>query len=194
MSETKSIKGTETEKNLVVAYLAESSAYTRYTYYAAQAQKEGYIPVQLVFEMTALNELRHGKVFFKMLQGGRVEVPMTPDAGVIGDTLSNLKTAMAEEEREGVEFYTKSAEVARQEGFPEIAAHFDAIAAVEKHHHDRFARFIDFIETDTLWRRDTSVTWTCNVCGYTFTGQEPPRVCPACDHPYQHYYCAADFD
>lgn len=189
---TKSIKGTRTEKNLVAAYLSESAAYTRYTYYAQQANKESYFPVERIFTLTADNEMHHGKVFFKMLQGGSVEVPMTADSGVIGDTASNLATAMSEERTEGVEQYTNAAAVADEEGFPEIAEHFRAIAEVEKHHMERFGRYLKMIQDGTLWKRDKPVTWECLVCGYKYEGTEPPTKCPACDHPYQHYIALGD--
>lgn len=194
MASTKSIKGTRTEKNLVISYLTESSAYTRYTYYAKQANKEQYFPVERIFTITAENELHHSKVFFKMLQGGNVEVPMGADAGVIGDTVSNLSTAIEEELAEGVEFYTQAAAVAEEEGFAEIASHFKAIASVENHHKERFTRYKKMIEDGTLWKRDKPVTWECLVCGYHFVGIEPPKVCPGCDHPYQHYIALGDDD
>ena len=125
----KDIKGTRTERNLVTAYMAESAAYTRYTFYASQADKENYFPIGEIFRETAANELRHGKVFFKFLQGGSVQVPLDVDAGVIGTTAENLETAAREEEFEGVKLYTDAAKVADEEGFAEIASHFRAIAA-----------------------------------------------------------------
>lgn len=187
MSTTKSIKGTQTEKNLVIAYLAESSAYTRYTFYAQQADKELYYPVGQIFRETAANEMHHGKVFFKFLEGGSVEVPMAADAGVIGTTAENLEIAAKEEINEGVKLYTSSAEVAEKEGFPEIAAHFRAIAEIENRHHRRFMRYLKQVKDGTVWKREKPVTWQCLVCGYQYKGTEPPKVCPACDHPYQHY-------
>lgn len=183
----KSIKGTQTEKNLVIAYVAESGAYTRYNYYAQQADKEGYYPIGQVFRNTADNEIRHGKVFFKLLEGGSVKISTDVDAGVIGTTAENLATAAAEELTEGVELYTSAAKVAREEGFPEIADHFAAIAEVERRHHERFLTLQKQVEDGTVWKRDKPITWQCMVCGYEFVGTEPPKVCPACDHPYQHY-------
>ncbi len=192
---TKSIKGTQTEKNLVIAYLAESSAYTRYTFYAQQADKEMYFPVGQIFRDTAANELHHGKVFFKFLEGGSVEVPMSADAGVIGTTAENLATAAKEELYEGVELYTAAAEVADKEGFPEIAEHFRAIATVEARHRARFERYLKQVQDGTVWKRDTPVTWRCLVCGYEETGTEPPMPkCPGCDHPYQHYMAIDEAD
>ncbi|MDE6415414.1 MAG: rubrerythrin family protein [Duncaniella sp.] len=190
---TKSIKGTKTEQNLVAAYIAESTAYTRYTFYAQQADKENYFPVGQIFRETADNELHHCKVFFKMLEGGKVTVPATVDAGIIGTTTENLATAVSEEEEEGVDMYINAAKVATEEGFPEIAEHFSAIATIEKRHRDRFQHFLDQVNAGTVWKRDTPVTWQCLVCGYQYVGTEPPVKCPACDHPYQHYI-ALDYD
>ena len=192
MATKKSIKGTQTEKNLVIAYMAESSAYTRYTFYAKQAEKEKYFPIAEIFRETADNELNHGKVFFKLLEGGSVNVPLNVDAGVIGDTASNLATAAHEEEVEGVELYTESAKVADEEGFPEIAEHFRAIAEVEEHHRKRFERYLKQVKEGIVWKRDKPVKWQCLVCGYIFEGTEPPEKCPACDHPREHYMALDD--
>ncbi len=191
---TKSIKGTRTEKNLVISYMAESSAYTRYTYYAAQADKENYFPIGEIFRETAANELRHGKVFFKFLEGGSVPCTMDVDAGVIGDTASNLKIAIKEETYEGVDLYKKFAVVADEEGFTEIAEHFRAIASIEEHHRRRFERYLHQVETGTVWKREKPVLWRCLVCGYEYYGTEPPEVCPACDHPREHYMALDETD
>lgn len=187
MATSKSIRGTETEKNLVIAYLAESAAYTRYTFYAQQAEKELYYPVAEIFNETAANELHHGKVFFKLLEGGSVTVPVTADAGVIGDTAANLACAAHEELTEGVDLYTRSAEVADKEGFPEIAEHFRAIARVEHLHRLRFERYERQVKEGTVWKREKPIKWKCLVCGYVYEGTTPPQVCPGCSHPYQHY-------
>ncbi len=172
----KSIKGTKTEKNLVIAYMAESGAYSRYTYYAGQADKEEYFPIGEIFRETAANELRHGKIFFKYLEGGSLDVCLGVDAGESGD-----------------ELYTQSAKVADEEGFPEIAEHFRAIASIEKRHHERFMAYLKQVKEGTVWKRTKPITWQCLVCGYQMVGKEPPKVCPACDHPYQHYI-ALDMD
>lgn len=193
METTKSIKGTKTERNLVIAYMAESSAYTRYTFYAAQADKENYFPIGQIFRDTADNEMRHGKVFFKFLEGGSVSVDMPVDAGVIGDTAANLATAAKEELMEGVELYTNSAKVADEEGFPEIAEHFRAIAEIEDRHRRRFEHYLKQVKDGTVWKRNKKIKWQCLVCGYVYEGTEPPKVCPACDHPYQHYL-GLDYD
>jgi rubrerythrin len=115
------------------------------------------------------------------------------DAGEIGDTASNLATAAQEELTEGVELYTQSAKVADEEGFPEIAEHFRAIASIEKRHHERFMAYLKQVKEGTVWKRTKPITWQCLVCGYQMVGKEPPKVCPACDHPYQHYI-ALDMD
>lgn len=193
MATTKSIKGTKTEANLVKAYMSESAAYSRYTYYAQQADKENYYPIGQIFRETADNELHHGKVFFKMLQGGKVAVDLSVDSGVIGDTASNLATAAAEEQAEGIDQYISAAKDADDEGFPEIAEHFRAIAEVEKRHRARFEWYLDQVKDGTVWKREKPVKWQCLVCGYVYEGTEPPVKCPACDHPYQHYM-ALDYD
>ncbi len=190
---TKSIRGTETEKNLVIAYMAESSAYTRYTYYAQQADKENYFPIGQIFRETADNELHHSKVFFKFLEGGSLDVTLGVDAGVIADTAANLETAAKEEMAEGVELYTNAAAIAEKEGFSEIAERFRSIAEVEQRHHDRFMAYLKQVKEGTVWKRDHDIKWQCLVCGYVFEGKEPPKVCPACNHPYQHYI-ALDMD
>ncbi len=163
----KSIKGTKTEQNLVNAYVSESTAYSRYMFYASQAEKEKYFPISEVFKETADNELRHAKVFFKHLEGGQVDCNVTVDAGV--------------------EQYKKSAAVARKEGFDEIAEHFESIAAIEEHHRQRFETYLKQVKEGTVWKRDHPIKWECLVCGYIFEGKEPPKECPACDHPQCHY-------
>ena len=183
----KNLKGTRTEKNIVEAYMSESTAYTRYTYYAQQAQKESYFPVQKIFEETADNELHHGKVFLKMLQGGTVDGTITVDAIASQDTASNLEIAIHEELDEAVKSYLAAAKVAEEEGFPEIAEHFRSIAKIEDQHRRRFLYYLKQVEDGTVWKRDHEITWKCLVCGYEFKGTEPPMECPACDHPREHY-------
>lgn len=187
MSE-KSIKGTKTEVNLANAYISESCAYSRYTYFGQQAQKEGYYQYADIFNETAANELHHAKIFLKYLtEGVVVSQPIGVDPGILSPTVDNLKVAAAEEEKEGVEQYINSAKTAEEEGFVEIAARFRAIATVEAHHKARFDKMRERIETGTVWKRDTPIKWQCQVCGYIFEGVEPPEKCPACYHPYQHF-------
>lgn len=183
----RSIKGTETEKNLAISYLNESQSYARYTFYATQANKELYFPIGVIFNETAANELRHAKIFQGFLQGGSVVAPVPVDALGPSGTLENLKISISEEEVGGVEAYTQYAEVADKEGFPEIAARFRAIASIEQGHLERFRMLLNQVENGTVWKRDTPIIWRCLVCGYEFEGLEPPKVCPGCAHPYQHY-------
>ncbi|MDE7126263.1 MAG: rubrerythrin family protein, partial [Muribaculaceae bacterium] len=184
---TPSIKGTKTEQNLVNAFIAESQAYTRYTYYADKAKKEGYFPIQKIFEDTAANELRHGKVYMKFLQGGTVPCNIAVDAVNIQDTAANLEIAIHEESTEGYEVYLANAKVAEEEGLIEIAEHFRSIASIEEHHMKRFQKCLEHVKNGTLWKREKPIKWECLVCGYIYEGTEPPKTCPACDHPYQHY-------
>jgi len=183
----KSIKGTQTEKNLVIAYLAESAAYSRYMFYASQAKKEEYFPIEEIFTETADNELRHAKVYFKFLEGGTLPIDLKVDAGVIGTTSENLGVAAAEEIAEGRDMYIAFAKTADEEGFADIAEHFRAIATVEECHHERFLHYKAQVDAGTVWKRKKPIVWKCLVCGYEHTGTEPPEECPACDHPYQHY-------
>ena len=185
--EQKSIKGTRTEHNLLASFAGESQARSRYTLFAAKAQEEGYEQIAAIFQETADNELHHGKVFFKYLEGGDVDVDMKVCAGTIGDTASNLAQAAQGERTEGVEQYKKSAEIAESEGFTEIAEHFRAIAKVELRHERRFARYKKQVEEGTVWKRDKPIRWLCLVCGYVYEGTEPPAECPGCDHPREHY-------
>ncbi len=189
MSDTpKSIKGTKTEVNLANSYVAESCAYSRYTFYAQQAKKENYFQYSDIFNETAANELHHAKIFFKYLtEGGVTTTPANIDPGIIGTTAENLKVAAAEEQAEGVVAYQNAAKVAEKEGFVEIAARFRAIAEVESHHEARFNEMRERIEKDTVWKREKPIKWQCQVCGYIFEGTEPPAKCPACYHPYQHF-------
>ena len=154
---TKSIKGTQTEKNLVISYMAESSAYSRYMFYAAQATKEEYFPIADVFTETADNELRHAKVYFKFLEGGSLPVELNVDAGVIGTTAENLEIAANEEKVEGYEMYLQFADTAEKEGFADIAEHFRAIATIEERHRNRFLHYLDQVEKGTVWKRDKPI-------------------------------------
>lgn len=189
MSDTpKSIKGTKTEVNLATSYVAESCAFTRYTFYAQQAQKESYYQYANIFNETAANELHHAKIYLKYLEEGtRTGGAIGVDTGVIGTTAENLKISAQEERTEGVELYKKFAAVAEEEGFEEIASRFLAIARVEEHHEQRFEAMRKHIEDGTVWKRGKPIKWQCLVCGYIFEGVEPPVKCPACFHPYQHF-------
>lgn len=190
MDTPKSLVGTKTQINLANAYVAESCAYTRYTFFAQAAQKEQYYQYANILNETAANELHHAKIYLKYLnEGGCKTDPIAVDAGVIGSTLDNLKVAAEEEKVEGVDMYIKSAEVAEEEGFPEIAERFRQIATVELHHRERFLKMAERIEKGTVWKSedDKPIKWQCLVCGYIFEGVTPPEKCPACYHPMQHF-------
>jgi len=187
-SDCKSLQGTRTAVNLANAYVAESCAYTRYTFFAQAAQKEGYYQYANIFNETAANELHHAKIFLRYLTEGKVETtPIGIDPGIIGPTVDNLKVAAAEEKAEGVEQYIESAKVADEEGFTEIAERFRSIASVENHHMERYDKMRERIEKGMVWKRDTPVKWQCQVCGYIVEGTQPPEKCPSCYHPYQHF-------
>ena len=193
-STPQSLKGTRTEKCLANAYVAESTAYTRYVFFAKSAKKEMYYDFANIFQETADNELHHAKIFLKYLTEGAVMTdPISIDPGILKPTVECLKIAALEEQTEGVEEYTKAAAIAEEEGFDEIADHFKAIATIENHHKERFDLMRKQIETDTVWKSDKPIKWQCLVCGYIFEGVQPPEKCPACNHPFQHFKRAEPF-
>ena len=193
-STPQSIKGTRTEKCLANAYIAESTAYTRYIFFAKSAKKEEYYDFQNIFLETADNELHHAKIFLKYLTEGAVmSDPVCIDPGILKPTVECLKIAAQEEENEGVKEYTNSAAIAEEEGFADIADHFRAIATIENHHKERFDLMRKQIEDGTVWKSDKPIKWQCLVCGYIFEGVQPPEKCPACNHPYQHFKRAEPF-
>jgi rubrerythrin len=182
-----SLKGTRTEKNLLTAFAGESQARNRYTYFAKQAKKDGYELVAHVFEETANHEKEHAKRLFKFLEGGEVEIAAAFPAGVIGSTLENLRAAAEGEHHENSVMYPEFAQVAKEEGFSEIAAVFASIGHAEEYHEERYAGLAKAIESGTMFKRDAPVAWRCRNCGYVHQGTEPPERCPACDHPKAHY-------
>ncbi len=177
-----SIKGTKTEKNLLTAFAGESQARNRYTYFASKAKKEGYVQIAAIFQETADQEKEHAKRLFKFLEGGEVEITASFPAGVIGSTLENLKAAAEGEHYEYETMYPGFAKVAREEGFEEIAAVFEAIAVAEKQHEKRYKDLAANIEAGRVFKRDEEVVWRCRNCGYLHKGTEPPEKCPACAH------------
>lgn len=182
------LKGTVTEKNLAKSYAIESTAYTRYIYFAKAAQKEGYFFFAKIFQETAANEMRHAKTFLKYLQDTAVMCdPIEVDPGILAPTVDNLAVAEHEEDIEGVQTYTQAAQVAQKEGFPEIAVRFRIIAGVEAHHKERFARMRQEILDDTVWKRENPIKWLCMECGYIFEGKEPPKKCPGCGKSFEHF-------
>ena len=182
----KSLKGTQTEKNILTAFAGESQARNRYTYFASQAKKDGYVEMQKAFEEIANQEKEHAKRLFKFLEGGSVEITASYPAGVIGSTLDNLKAAAGENE-EYSDMYPSFADVAEAEGFPAIAAVMRNIAVAEKHHEARFLAFAAAIEADTVFKSDKPRVWRCQNCGYVHEGLEAPESCPACAHPREYF-------
>jgi rubrerythrin len=182
-----SLKGTQTEKNILTAFTGESQARNRYTYYASKAKKEGYVQMSAIFEETANQEKEHAKRLFKLLEGGEVEVQAAFPAGVIGSTLENLKAAAAGEHYETTEMYPNFAQVAEKEGQTEAAAIFKMIAVAEKRHEDRYVALAKNITDGTVFKRPEPVRWVCRNCGYVHEGTEALKMCPACAHPQAHF-------
>ena len=179
----KSLKGTQTEKNLSTSFAGESQARMRYTYFASAAKKEGYEQIAAIFTETADQEKEHAKRMFKWLEGGMVEICASFPAGVIGTTLENLKAAAAGENEEWTEAYPHFADVAEEEGFPAIAKMYREIAVAEKGHEERYNAFVKNIEEGKVFEKDEEVVWQCRNCGYIFVGKKAPEKCPACLHP-----------
>ena len=181
------LKGTQTEKNLLTAFAGESQARNRYTYFASQAKKEGYVQISAIFAETADQEKEHAKRLFKFLQGGEVEVAAAFPAGVIGSTVDNLKASAAGEHHETTQMYPEFAEVADKEGLPQIAEIFRSIAVAEKRHEERYLKLAENIEKGQVFKRSEPVRWVCRNCGYVHEGPEAPDRCPACAHPQAHF-------
>ena len=182
-----SIKGTQTEKNLLASFAGEGQARNRYTYWASVAKKEGYHQISYIFELTANQEKEHAERFFKFLEGGEVEIQGTFPAGVIGTTLENLQEAGQNEHEEGDELYPRFAEIAQEEGFPEIAALWRSVSIAERAHEKRYLELANNIITGKVFKREENVVWQCRNCGYIMTGKEPPQKCPSCDHPQGYF-------
>jgi len=167
------LKGTQTEKNLLTAFAGESQARNRYSFFASQARKEGYEQIAAIFAETAENEKEHAKRLFKSLEGGEVQIQASFPAGVIGDTASNLEAAAKGENYEHTQMYPEFARVARKEGFPEIAAAFEAIAVAEREHERRYRALLENIREGKVFRKDRPVKWRCRNCGYVHEGRGP---------------------
>lgn len=182
-----SLKGTKTEKNILTAFAGESQARNRYTYFSAQAKKEGFVQIADIFEETANQEKEHAKRLFKMLEGGEVEITAAFPAGVIGTTAENLQEAAGGENYEHTTMYPDFAKVAREEGFNEIADVFMAIAVAEKQHEKRYLDLLANIENGRVFKRPETVVWRCRNCGYLHEGTEAPDKCSACAHPQAHF-------
>jgi len=183
----KSLKGTKTEKNILTAFAGESQARNRYTYFASQARKEGYEQIAGIFLETADNEKEHAKRLFKLLEGSEVEIAASYPAGVIGNTKENLSSSAGGENFEHTKMYPGFAKVAEEEGFPEIANVFRAIAVAEKQHEKRYLALLENLEKGKVFKRERVVRWRCRNCGYIHEGTEAPEKCPACAHPRAYF-------
>jgi rubrerythrin len=181
------LKGTQTERNLLTAFAGESQARNRYNYFASQARKDGYEQIAAIFEETANQEKEHAKREFKFLQGGEVEIAAAFPAGVIGNTLENLKAAAAGEHYEYSRMYPSFAKTAQKEGFAEIATVFKNIAIAEKHHEQRYLALAKNITEGLVFKRQKPVRWVCRNCGYVHEGLEAPETCPSCAHPQAYF-------
>lgn len=188
----KSIRGSQTEKNLLAAFAGESQARNRYTYFASAAKKEGFEQIACIFLETAENEKEHAKIFFKYLEGGDVEISAAYPAGVIGGTKANLEAAAAGENLEWTVIYSDFAKIAKDEGYPEVARSFEQIAKVEKFHESRYRKLAANVASREVFKKRDSARWHCINCGYVFEGPEAPKECPACKHPQAYYELLAE--
>lgn len=180
---SKSLKGTKTEQNLLKAFAGESQARNRYEFSASAAKKEGYEHIAAIFMETANQEKEHAKRFFKFLEGGMTEIAASYPAGVIGTTKENLKAAAEGENEEWTKLYPQFAEVAKEEGFPEVAAAFKMIARVEAEHERRYLKLLQNITEDKVFIKDGKVWWKCLNCGYVYESEKALESCPVCLHP-----------
>ena len=183
----KSIKGTQTEKNLLTSFAGESQARMRYTYFASVAKKEGYEQIAAIFTETADQEKEHAKRMFKWLEGGMVEITASYPAGIIATTAENLKAAAGGENEEWTADYPHFADVADEEGFPAIAAMYRNIAIAEKAHEERYLAFLSNIENESVFKKEEETVWQCRNCGFVHEGKEAPKACPACLHPQAYF-------
>ncbi|HNW67704.1 MAG TPA: rubrerythrin family protein [Bacteroidales bacterium] len=183
----KSIKGTQTEKNLLAAFAGESQAKNRYTFFAKAAKKEGFEQIAAIFAETAAQEEQHGKQFFKFLEGGMVEITASYPAGVIGTTEENLLASAEGEYEEWKDLYPHFAEIADQEGFPKIAAKFRVIARAETMHENRYRKLYQNIKENSVFEKTAPTKWVCRNCGYVHEGQKAPALCPSCEHPLAYF-------
>ena len=187
-----SLKGSKTERNLLTAFAGEAQARNRYTYFASKAKKDGFVQIADIFEETANQEKEHAKRFFKFLEGGDVEIQAAFPAGMIGSTAENLKASAGGEHHEWESMYPEFAQIAREEGFGEIARLFEAVAVAEKQHEKRYLGLLANIEAGTVFKKKKKVVWRCRNCGYLHEGEEAPGMCPACAHPQAHFELLAE--
>ena len=174
------LKGSKTEANLLAAFAGESQARNKYTFYASQAKKEGYVQISNFFTETANNEKEHAEIWFKLLHDG------------IGDTISNLKDGAAGENYEWTEMYAEFAKVAKEEGFDKIAYLFEEVGKIEKEHEQRYLKLLANIEDGVVFERDDIVVWKCSNCGHIHVGKKAPEVCPVCSHAKAYFEIKAE--
>lgn len=176
-TQQKELKGTKTEKNLQEAFAGESQARNKYTYYASQAKKDGYVQISKIFEETAHNEKEHAKIWFKLLHGGS-----------IADTMTNLKDAAMGENYEWTQMYAGFAKEAKEEGFDDIAFLFEKVATIEKHHEDRYQKFLANVKDGKVFEKCEKVVWECSNCGFAHEGTNSVEMCPVCKHPKSYFF------
>lgn len=169
------LKGTKTEANLQTAFAGESQARNKYTYFASKAKKDGYVQISEIFTETANNEKEHAKIWYKLLNDG------------IGETTANLSAAAAGENYEWTDMYAQFAKEAREEGFNDIAALFEQVGEIEKHHEERFRKLLANIEGGLVFSRDGDMMWECSNCGHIHIGKAAPEICPVCAHPKAYF-------
>jgi rubrerythrin len=186
-SKIMNFSGSQTEKNLLAAFAGESQARNRYTFFASVAKKEGYEQIGAIFEETAANEKEHAELFFKHLKGGMVEITASYPAGIIGTTADNLKAAAEGEKAEWSIIYPSFAEVAKKEGFMDVAKTFTTIAQVEAYHERRYNKLQENVKADKVFKKDASIKWKCRNCGMVVEGPNAPDKCPTCDHPQAYF-------
>ena len=177
----KDLKGTKTEKNLLEAFAGESMARNKYSYWASKAKKDGYQQIAAIFEETANNEKEHAKMWFKYLEGGAIK-----------STIENLKAAADGENFEWTDMYDRMAKEAEEEGFAEIAEKMRGVAAIEKHHEERYRKLLKNIEDAIVFSRDGDAIWICRNCGHVVVGKNAPEICPGCAHPQSYFELKAE--
>ena len=182
------LKGTQTQKNILKAFIGESQARNKYTYFASVAKKEGYPTISAIFEETANHEKEHAKRLFKFLEGAEaIEITGMWPAGKVGTTVENLTEAINGEHEEHTDMYPKMAKIAREEGFPEVASAMENIGKAEIYHETRFQKLLKEVETQTLLAKNDLVLWKCTNCGFHITSKSAPKVCPACNHEMAYF-------
>jgi rubrerythrin len=181
------LEESRTEKQLLAAFAGESQARTRYTFFASRAKQEGYEQISGIFQETSDNEKEHAQLFFNHLRGGMVEITASYPAGIVGTTAQNLLAAAEGEKLEWGTLYPDAAEVAKKEGFPDVAKTFRMVAKVESYHERRYRKLLASLEQGKVFKKDKPIMWKCRNCGYVFDGSEVPEKCPVCNHPRSYF-------